>query len=302
MLCHDVIVPVTMAIALGVFGAGCVRDNPDEVLPIGDDGSSRGENTTGGSGSCGTEGRGYFEANVLPFVDDGTTGNACAQCHLESYGKPGAPWFLGSSRAGIYDALASNKKHVSSSLENSLFLNKGVHSGPALTPEQHEKVAKWLEIEAAERFGDCTDEPKPPSNCKTGKEMIAEFGACMTLEDWTTTGMHLISTQNVLNGGPCYSCHALGTGGNYMTDPEEEGGISLGFEKMRILSPILNLVTWTPGDDGACPDLVPANRWIDKSGQGGHPKYLLDPAHINALDTWFKLTYDKWKNGTCALP
>lgn len=301
MLCHDAIVAATVVLALTTFSAGCASDNPGGLGLSGDDSSTPGESTTG-SGSCGTEGRGYFEANVLPFVDDGTTGNACARCHLESYGTPGAPWFLGSSRAGIYDALAGNKKHVSSSPENSLFLNKGMHSGPDLTPEQYEKVAKWLAIEADERFSDCTGEPKPPSTCKTGKEMIAEFGACMTLEDWKATGMHMISTQKTLNGGACYSCHGEGMGGNYMTDPATDESSLYGFEKMRFISPIFNLVTWTSGDDGACPDLVPANRWRDKSGQGGHPKYVLDPAYIDALDAWFKLTYDKWKSGTCALP
>lgn len=270
--------------------SGCSADNNDCL--IGDESCTSSAGSSSGGGSCGNDGVEVFNGEVRAILVA-----ACAQCHSSEFSSNG-PDFLGASAGDFYGMLTTKSRFVSSSPQNSALLNKGEHTGPAFTSTQHAAVSKWLSIEANERFGACSG--VAPSNCKTAEALLAEFGACMTLDDWTTSKMHEISTQTSTFGA-CHTCHALGAGGNYMTNPVSVPDIELGFDKMRKLSPILNLVAWPDmGPGGECPDIKPSYRWRDKGIDGGeHPKYVLAPEHEAALDAWFAVTYAKWKNGPC---
>lgn len=281
-------------ITVGAQGAGC-NNNSGVLMPSGS--SVTTSTTTGGGEPCGNEGITFFKEDVSPIIDQG-----CASCHSASYSDGyGAPDFLGSSEADYYDKLTANSRYVGDRPENSLFLKKGIHTGPAFTADQAAIVSDWLVLEASERFGDCTEQSgggPAPIDCKSSEDLLAEFGACMTLEDWTATGMHLIATQKAFEG-PCFKCHEAGAYGNYLTDPASDAGIEKGFDKTRKVPFILNLVKWPLNTPTQCGDIEPSYRWRDKGSEGNHPKYVLADGHIDALDAWFELTYGKWKNGAC---
>jgi hypothetical protein len=285
------------AIVAAAFMMGCSSD-PAECL-LGDPSCAGGNSSsTSGEGvSCGNTGKPFFEANVGSILSI-----ACASCHSgeNPNDNSGGPNFMGSSPDGYYLAITTKARFVGANAENSLLLRKGEHTGPAFTPSQTATVSKWLGIEANERSGQCAG--AVPSNCKAPETLLAEFGACMTIDDWKATNMHLVSTQ-ATTFGPCHGCHDKGQAGNYMTNPISEPDISLGFTQMRKLSPMLNLVAWPETSAGGeCPDIQPAYRWRDKGSQGEHPKYLLLPEHLNALADWFSLTHTKWQTGACAAP
>lgn len=295
------------AVMLALFALAADCDGGDETcLLICDETGDRGGPGDGGStGACGDSGRAFFEANVLALLDDGASGAMCAACHASNHQDAyGAPDFLGASGAGAYDQLVSDVRMVGVDPGNSLLLTKGIHSGPAFSAAQAAKVEEWLHIEAEERFGDCAGAGggngvgSPPG--KDCMEVLSEVGACMTLEDWKATGMHLIAEQPTLQAGPCYACHGSGTDGNYMTQPNTDASIALGFEGMRnpALLPRLVACSLDPGT-GALVGIEPSYRWRDKGGEGGHPQYVLADEHVAALDAWFGVVHEKWKNGPC---
>jgi hypothetical protein len=293
---------LVVALGIGVLAAGCNPDDSRVLLPTGAPGAGSG--SSGGSGgmpgSCGNKGRPFFEENVLPILDDGMTGDMCARCHSAAYqDNYGGPDFLGSSKAETYDKLVGDVAFVSANSGDSALLNQGSHTGPAFSPSQQAEVKEWLGIEAAERSGDCTALPSG----KPCSEALAEFGACMTLDDWTASGMSMIATQNTLNDGPCFSCHQSGTGGNPMTDPFSDASIAEGFEKMRVPPALLKLVACSSSaETGAFEDIKQSYRWRDKGGQGDHPKFILSDGNLAALDEWFDLVHAKWESGPCSAP
>lgn len=265
---------------------------------------------TGGTppGDSPTAARQCFIDDVKPLVE-----STCADCHSNVNDEFGAPDFLDVIPTDYYASLVSRTDFVGCDVDNSLLLVKGLdadHPGGDLTPPQHERVKNWLNKEAMERFGGKCTTPTPtgeeePPGPLTGLDAIAQFGACMTLEDWLNKKMDLVANQTALSQDqvmPCYSCHAGGQGSNWMPDPQNSGEVSQAFEKMRVPYKIFKLIQWTVNDeDGSFKDIVPANRWRDKGKEKGHPEYTLEPQYVEYIDQWFQLTYDKWKSGTCTL-
>lgn len=271
---------------------------PNGDCLVGEEGCGSVSPTGGISAQCGNTGKSFFEANVRKILL-----NSCADCHSSQFSSPNSgPKFLGASPDEYYRKLTFNTRFVGSNASASGLLQQGEHTGPAFSPAEYSTVAEWLNIEGKERSGNCSgnDGPATPaSNCKAPEVLLAEFGACMTLDDWKSTGMHTLAASKS-EYGPCYGCHSTGLAGNYMTNPGSEPDLVLGFEQMRVPSPIVNLVAWPePGADGSCPDIVPSFRWRDKGGQGNHPKYVLGGEGIAKLDNWFTLTHTKWKSGLC---
>jgi cytochrome c553 len=259
--------------------------------------------TTSASTGGGQDGRAYFEANVSPIADA-----ACASCHSSEFTDAyGSPDFLGGAADEYYDNLVGNVKYVNASPDSSVFLKKGLHTGPAFTAGEAELVETWLAIEAEARFGggstSATSSTSSGGNPTgpTAEEGMQAFGDCMTLEDWKTSGIQLVGAQSTLADGVCHKCHASGTAANYMTSTISEAAILDGFENMRYGAPLQKLVTWTlDPTTGAFTDIVQSYRWQDKGGEGsGHPKYVLTPQYSDAIDAWFDLAYAKWKSGAC---
>lgn len=284
-----------LVIGLCAAAAGCPPEQ--EACLICGDGAGPGAGGDPAAGApCGDTGRAFFEENVRAILDDGATGEACARCHSGEYTDAyGAPDFLGASAGSAYDALVGDVRFVGAVPEDSLLLTKGAHTGPAFTASQEAVVEQWLAIEAQERSGECVTGGGGGQACE---DALADFAACMTLDDWTGTGMHLVSGQDT-TAGPCFSCHESGMGDNYMTSPVSDASIVYGFEQMRKLPALRRLATCSAGGEAGALDVVPAYRWRDKGLDDGHPAYLLAEEHLAALDAWFALAHAKWEAGPC---
>lgn len=289
----------------------CAGTTPPSTI---DDSSSSSGGTGGAGGGLTTstttststgstqDGRAYFEENVSPIADA-----ACASCHSSAYSDAyAAPDFLGGSAAEYYDALVANVKYVNASPQSSVFLKKGLHTGPAFSTGEAVLVETWLAIEAEARFGggnttSSTSSGNQPPTGPTAEEGMAAFGDCMTLEDWTASGIQMVAAQSTLTDGPCHKCHQSGSGANYMTSPATDASVLDGFEASRYGAPAQKLITWTlDPNTGAFTDIVQSHRWYDKGSEGSaHPKYVLTTQYVDAIDAWFDLAYAKWKSGAC---
>jgi hypothetical protein len=133
----------------------------------------------------------------------------------------------------------------------------------------------------------------------TAEELLTKFSGCMTITDWTDTGMHTVSLQQTLNGTSCHGCHQSGTAANYMTNPNAgQASIDDGFNKEKVVPFLLNLVTTTTvtGPNGKQHyEIVQSKRWNDKSLTAGlHPKYIFTQQQPK-IDAWFDLVI----NSTC---
>lgn len=271
---------------------------------------------------CPGEARWLFEHDVRPLVETN-----CADCHSNPHDALGAPDFLDVVPGDFYASLVSRADFVRCDVGDSLILTKGLdpdHPGGALTEPQRERVEGWLRKEAEERFGGvCKDPPvvagsggagsgNPgtgagagnPSGDLDGLAAIAQFGDCMTLDDWNETNMPLVAKQHADDGQgsvQCYTCHSGGTGDNWMVDPASDAAVADAFEKMRRPYSIYKLVWWTVHDeDGSFKDIVQSHRWRDKGSDPEHASYALAPEYQEYIDEWFTRTYDRWKSGACA--
>ena len=304
----------------------CANELPGDL-----GGTTAGTGTTTGAQQP-SEARAYFDANVEPIL-----AGTCADCHANSADVHGAPDFLGLAVDEYYDKLTTNPIMVGCDIKNSILLLKGLdpgHAGPPLTDGQHDKVMTWLSMEAEERFGGSCSGPSTSTSATTGggttggggdmtggttgaggsdpgpitaDVAMKQFGDCMTLDDWISTGMPMVANQLSdynNNDVPCYSCHNAGSGENWMPNPNlanADTEIANAFEKMRYVYASFNLVRYTVNNqDGSFKDLVPAYRWRDKGQEGtDHPSYQLKAEYLAYYEAWFAATYEKWVNVPC---
>jgi hypothetical protein len=297
--------------------AACAPEQPSALQPLDASSSTAASTGAGGEGAGGapvgpSAARVYFDDNVVPIFQ-----GTCADCHANPVDEHGAPDFLGASPAAYYDAVTARPDFVACDVANSILLSKGAdpgHAGPALTDGQHDKVATWLALEAEERFGGTCTAPSdaatstsgggdPPAPL-TGEEAMAQLGECMTYDDWVDSGMPLVAKQKAKyldNDVPCYSCHANGTGENWMPNPNDIDDVAEAFENMRWMYASFNLVRWTVNnEDGSFKDLVPSYRWRDKGQEGtNHPSYKLSADYVAAYEDWFDRTKQRWLDGKC---
>lgn len=312
---HVLLIGLSVSAAL----AACASDPP----------ATLDASTGAGAGNTNTTSpaRAYFDQNVEPILL-----GTCSDCHANSGDEHGAPDFLGISPEDYYPGLTARPDFVSCDTDNSILLLKGAdpgHAGPPLTDGQHDKVALWLDLEADERFGGNCDGVKPTDAQATSTTVAAtssstggsepppltgdiamkQFGDCMTLDDWTATGMPLVANQQSDYGGnniPCYSCHNAGTGENWMPDPNganADADIAEAFEAMRYMYASFNLVRWTVNnEDGSFKDLVASYRWRDKGQEGtSHPTYTLSAEYLGYYEAWFAKVYERWQSGECGI-
>ncbi len=113
----------------------CFKDDPQcaELQKCVDDCSGTGGGG-GGDGGATNQGQTVFVNEVYPSVNP-----TCGSCHAAGTG--GAPIYFGA------DALSTYTKFKQNNLQNGSFLNKGPHSGPALTTAQQDLVKKWMAAE-----------------------------------------------------------------------------------------------------------------------------------------------------------
>jgi hypothetical protein len=270
-------------------GTGDGDGDGDGTGPGDGSGDGDGDGPSGSSGGPGTGARAYFDDNVLPML-----ASSCASCHSSQHAELG-PDFLGRAEDVYYGSL--DFAGYITVPDNSLLLLKGEHTGPAWTSAQADAVTQWLDLEAAERgltsstVGEDAGAPPPTL---TLQDALSQFAACMSLSDWNNVGMDGVADQGTTEG-PCRSCHQTGTGGAFLSEDSTQS-----FEQNRQMPYILKLVLGTVSADGSFADLVPANRFVEKGGEGGlHPKYIMTPERQIAISLFFEATYDKWKSGGC---
>jgi cytochrome c553 len=285
---------LVLVMAASVALVACVAETPGDLIEgtgaagAGTSGTAGGSSTSNGTTGTGgsSAGRDFFEANVKPFmVSD------CGFCHADAADPTGAPDFFGLSDAEYYDTLVADPNMVSASPESSRLINRGVHTGPALEPGDYDTTLAWLQMEAEARFGGGGGFEGP-----TADELLQKFSDCMTITDWTDSGMHTIALQPTLTAGACHMCHQSGTAANYMTNPNAgQASIQDGFDKERVMPFLMNLVTTrtVTGPNGKQHyEVVQSMRWNDKAATAGtHPKFLFTQQQPK-IDAWFTLVVE----------
>jgi hypothetical protein len=229
-------------------------------------------------------------------------------------GESGAPIWLKASPTEAYDQVDTYKSQYGSQLiaipDNSELLLHGEHTGPALSKTQELLIRDWLELEVEERGlavagaggtgSGSTGTGSVPT--KTVAEALEEWGNCMSLDDWTQTGMDTLNNQQTVGSGPCNGCHSTGQAGSFLSDNTVDT-----FEANRKKPYMLKLVIGSVSSDGGFQDLVPAKRFIEK-GSGGcsledktlcHPVYALQTSALNAVNNFFAKTKTRYDAGPC---
>lgn len=156
------------------------------------------------SGSAAVAAREKFDKHVLPLLDSN-----CKGCHV---GDDGQGWMKATPDA--YTTIMGWPNLVSIiSPESSRLLTKGMHQGPAWTPEQAATVLSWLSLER--------DAHQGPDSAKTEAMAVAEGQNMMPLDNAGAAGSMLTFTAQRLTLGLYLSNITVtaGTGGVHLTHP-----------------------------------------------------------------------------------
>ncbi|MBK9259470.1 MAG: hypothetical protein IPM54_06490 [Polyangiaceae bacterium] len=286
-------------LVLGVFAFSCGETPSNGLAPL----------PTSGSGDIPDDGyftaKELFDRDVYPIFS-----TRCTPCH--SLGYNDAPQWMGVDASNSYARIEAYPKLMIAYPENSWFLLKGEHTGPALEAYEQILVSDWLlaEIKEREFVGEEYYAPEGEGGAGGGGsgtgpvtlyEALEQFGNCMTWEDWQATGMVNLPDQPT-EFGACKTCHFAGMGGNYLS-----GDAQVTFDKNRLFPFVLKIAVGTVDEQGAFLDLVAARRHIDKGIESQncnqdpcHPIFTLSPAMEAAVDDFFMFTYARWKQGTCS--
>jgi hypothetical protein len=266
-----------------------------------------------GMGGTTITGRDLFDRNVATLLQQ-----KCASCHANT--SPGdGPDFMGTSPNPTtwYTAIERTVTVIGAvpfiqvaTPQDSPLIAKGEHTGPAFTPSEQATISAWLIKEAQERGLGTPVNPNPNPNPtvdyrpKNLREAIVRFTACMTRADWDQTVGQNQNTNVAYQGstdGPCYACHATGTGGAYLS---QNSGDTYDAHKNANAYYVLKLVLGTVNLDGSFKDLVPAYRFRDKGlppfGTPPHPSYLLTANREQALDAFVDRTLLRFRDFTRA--
>lgn len=283
--------------ALIAFAFGCTEQPTTGLQPL----------PTGAGGGLVDDGydtaKEIFDRDVFPIFS-----TRCTPCH--SLGYNDAPVWMGVDASNSYARIEAYPKLMIAYPDNSWFRLKGQHTGPALDSYEDSIISNWLLEEVKER-GLVGDEYYAPEGDGSGGasgstnitlfDALAQFGACMSADDWQSTGIDKLPDQFTPLGA-CKTCHLAGMGGNYLSS---DSAITL--KKNGEFPYVLKLAVGTVDETGAFSDLVPARRHIDKgiesqncNQQPCHPVFTLSPAMVAAIDDFFALTYNRWKQGGCA--
>ncbi len=261
-------------------------------------GSSTGGSSDGGStGTSNPQGgaKDFFVKTVFPSLS-----TTCNSCHDDPDNTTGAPQFLGDNGNAAYTAIEGYTPALIAIPENSLLIQHGAHTGPALETDQIDIVSEWLQMEADERglTGGGEDPPSGP----TLQEALQGFADCMSYDDWMATGMNTIATTQTQYGN-CNSCHASGEAGAWLSLNDQQM-----FEMNRQFPYIKRLVSGTVDEQGAFAGLVAARRFQNKGLEAEscneqidncHPVFSLPPAKSQAIDDFVSLTIQKYEDGGC---
>jgi hypothetical protein len=293
---------LTLALA-----AGCSSPPPSTININTQSGSGGSSSTSSGLGgdpssadvTTGAQGS-YAKEFYLSTIDPELT-KTCSGCHAA--GVNGAPVFLGSSAEASYNAL-DNYGGLVVAPDNSLLVLHGAHTGPALTVADKTDVITWLTMEAEERgltIGTTTGTTTGGGvTATTLTSALADYAACMDINDWTTNNLDQLCNAQTLNAGPCKGCHAQGDAGNWLSGNTQET-----FDMNKKFPYIKRQVSGTVDDVGNFKDLVASNRFVQKGAEpcqpntNCHPAYVLPPTLKTGINNFVAKTIDKWHNKLC---
>jgi mono/diheme cytochrome c family protein len=190
----------------------------------------------------GSDAHQYFVSKVYPQIEP-----TCAGCHAS--GKRGAPIFLADNPEGSYKAISETTGFIAAPTQSPI-MQKGIHSGPALTDVQMQVVTDWLTKEVGTK-GDDTK----PSNLRAA---FKKFGSCMDYNEWKAAGLDKIPTT-ASGGGQCISCHNTGAASVWLSNNPDET-----FLKLTQFPYVQRLVTGSVNDKGQFDKIVDSRRLIDK--------------------------------------
>jgi hypothetical protein len=249
-------------------------------------GSSSADGAAGGGD--GSEAKQFFVDKVY-----GTVSDTCKECHQT--GKSGAPVFLGASGGASYTAIEGFPGLISAP-SISPIVQKGVHSGPALTQTQTDLVTQWLKLELTGRK--LGSDPGAPKNLRAA---FTAFGQCMDFARWTELKLDtLAATPTEGNQGQCMACHNYGQASMWLSGSPGET-----FLKMRDFPYVQRLVVGRVTPDGAFDGIEPSRRILDKGTEAqqpqsnSHPRFALTAELAAALQTYVLETISNLNANRC---
>lgn len=277
---------VFVALVLGTAAAIACGSSDDE---------NGGASSSGGAG--GSDAKKFFVEKVHQPLSD-----TCRECHGTA--SRGAPVFLGANAEASYTAIEGFPGLLAAP-SLSPIIQKGVHSGPALTQTQAQLATQWLELEVKTRK--LGADPGTPKNLRAA---FAAFGACMDFARWKELKLHTIATvQAEGNRGQCRSCHSQGEASLWLAggtdNPQDEPDNALTFTKFQQFPYIQRLVVGRVKDDGTFEDIEFARRLVDKGTEAqqlqanSHPRYSLPSELVTGLTTYVLETLSNMKAGRC---
>lgn len=250
------------------------------------------ENGSGGS----SDAKKIFE-KVYPSVVE-----SCGSCHQT--GKSGAPVFLGANVSASYTAIETFPGLLAAPSISPL-VQKGVHSGPALTSTQQDLVTQWLNAEVKARK--LSADPGAPKNLRAA---FAAFGKCMDYDQWKALKLHTMAvTATENNQGQCRACHNYGQASLWLNggtdNPQDEPLNAETFLKMREFPYVQRLVVGRVNAEGAFEGIEASRRIVDKGTESqqqqanSHPRFALSSDLANNLNTFVLETISNMNAGRC---
>ena len=263
-------------------------------------GSSDDEN----QGEAGSGAKAFFVEKVhQPLVE------SCSKCHAT--GLRGSPVFLSPDGKAAYNAIEGFPGLISAPNISPL-VQKGPHSGPALSSTQTDLLTQWLKLEVEERK--LGSDPGVPKNLRAA---FKTFGDCMDYGRWKELKLHTIAATTAEgNAGQCRSCHNFGAGSLWMNggtdNPQDEPNNALTFTKMKSFPYVQRLVIGRVVADtngkavpGSFDGIEPSRRIIEKGTEAqqlqanAHPRFSLSTELATNLSTFVLETLSNMQANRC---
>ncbi len=238
--------------------------------------------------SSGSAAKTFYIEKVHTSVD-----TSCKECH--ETGKRGAPVFFGASGEASYVAIEGFPGLIAPP-SISPFVQKGVHSGPALSATQLDLVTQWLKLELSDRK--LGSDPGAPKNLRAA---FAAFGQCMDYTRWTELKLDTLAlTESDNNRGSCMACHNQGQASMWLSGDKGET-----FLKLREFPYVQRLVVGRVTAEGSFDGIEASRRMLDKGNEAqqpqsnSHPRYALPSELAGALQTFVLETISNLNANRC---
>jgi hypothetical protein len=247
--------------------------------------------------ASGSDAKKFYLTKVNDSLD-----STCKECHAT--GKAGAPVFLGATGEISYTAIDGFPGLIAAPSVSPI-IQKGAHSGPALTQTQNDLVTQWLKLEITERKLGL--DPGVPKNLRAA---FKAFGACMDYGRWKELKLHTIAaTTTENNQGQCRSCHNFGEASLWLSggtdSAQDEPDNAETFLKLRKFPYVQRLVIGRVNEKGEFDGIEASRRILDKGTEAqqaqsnSHPRFALSTELSDNLQTFVLETISNVSAGRC---